>query len=122
MHDLPLSLSSTAPEQQIHHHHHHSLSLTLALAPSIPYASGIYLPTFLSTLFFPFISSLIVFYFRSFTRHYGIKIAHNPKTSTNGFRVFSSYAPYPFTTPNIQWLSTVSSLLVPLSQFKIIHF
>lgn len=53
---------------------------------------------------------------RSFTRHYGIKIAHNPKTSTNGFRLFSSYAPYPFTTPNIQWLSTVSSLVLILAK------
>ena len=118
-HELLLSLSSTAPEQQIHHHHHPSPSLTLALATSIHYASGTYVHTYIhtfsSTFSFPFIFSLIIFHFRSFTRHYGIKIADKSKTSTNGFRVFSSYAPYPFTPPNIQWISTVSALLVLLS-------
>lgn len=53
---------------------------------------------------------------RSFTRHYGIKIADKSKTSTNGFRVFSSYAPYPFTPPNIQWISTVSALVLILAK------
>lgn len=53
---------------------------------------------------------------RSFTRHYGIKIADKSKTTTNGFRVFSSYAPYPFTTPNIQWISTVSALVLILAK------
>ncbi|GAU18770.1 hypothetical protein TSUD_80590 [Trifolium subterraneum] len=56
----------------------------------------------------------------SFTPHYGIKIADNSKTSnrttTTGFRVHSYASPYPFTTPNLQWISAVSALVLILAR------
>lgn len=66
-----------------------------------------------STLLFPFIFFLIFFPsfdFRSFTRHHGIRIPDN--RGITGFRVRSYAAPYPLTTPNVQWISTVSALSV----------
>ncbi|WJX47351.1 hypothetical protein P8452_34051 [Trifolium repens] len=53
----------------------------------------------------------------SFTPHYGIKIADNSKTRRRitGFRVHS-YASYPFTTPNLQWISAVSALVLILAR------
>ncbi|CAK8578642.1 unnamed protein product [Lathyrus sativus] len=56
---------------------------------------------------------------RSFTRHYGIRIADKSKTSNTriaGFRVRSYAAPYPFTTPNVQWIATVSALVLVLAK------
>ncbi|PNX73690.1 cold-regulated 413 inner membrane protein chloroplastic-like protein, partial [Trifolium pratense] len=53
----------------------------------------------------------------SFTPHYGIKIADNSKTRsiTGGFRVHS-YVSSPFTTPNLQWISAVSALILILAR------
>ncbi|KAK2384417.1 cold-regulated 413 plasma membrane protein [Trifolium repens] len=53
----------------------------------------------------------------SFTPHYGIRIADNSKTTTRitGFRVHS-YSSYPFTTPNLQWISAVSALVLILAR------
>ncbi|KAL5053680.1 hypothetical protein RYX36_034362 [Vicia faba] len=114
MHELP-SLPSTA-QQEIHPSlHHRFLSPT---APSIPYVSGTFSPTlpfhFLSHHFPPY------FHFRSFTRHHGIRIADKSKTTT-AFRVRSYAAPYPFTTPNVQWISTVSALVLVLAKGTTVH-
>ncbi|CAI8618755.1 unnamed protein product [Vicia faba] len=57
---------------------------------------------------------------RSFTRHHGIRIADKSKTTT-AFRVRSHAAPYPFTTPNVQWISTVSALVLVLAKGTTVH-
>ncbi|CAL5214254.1 unnamed protein product [Lathyrus oleraceus] len=56
---------------------------------------------------------------RSFTRHYGIRVVDKSKTSNGritGFRVRSYAPPYPLTTPNVQWISTVSALVLVLAK------
>ncbi|XP_004504237.1 cold-regulated 413 inner membrane protein 1, chloroplastic isoform X2 [Cicer arietinum] len=57
----------------------------------------------------------------SFTHHYGIRTSVKSETSnrrrtSTGFRVLSYIAPSPFTTPNLQWISAVSSLVLILAK------
>ncbi|XP_058731626.1 cold-regulated 413 inner membrane protein 1, chloroplastic-like [Vicia villosa] len=84
-------------------------------------------PSFSSTSLLPSTASLSFSHrtfnpicLRSFTRHHGIRIADKSKTSSNrritGFRVRSYAAPYPLTTPNVQWISTVSALVLVLAK------